>query len=154
MPKQVRHDCHCHSDENRNLCRLEKMLKQVQHDNGYDYLYLYIMLTITHNTGYIYILTTENNKVMYIGVTSNLTRRVFEHKTHIYKGFTNKYNVTKLVYYEEFPEIEQAIAREKQLKNWHREWKNQLVESMNPNWIDLSETIGITINEPKDLSFR
>ncbi|MBO7432940.1 MAG: GIY-YIG nuclease family protein [Salinivirgaceae bacterium] len=101
------------------------------------------MSAITNKTGYIYILTTENNKVMYIGVTSNLVKRVYEHKTHVYKGFTSKYNVTKLVYFEEFPEIEQAIFREKQLKKWHREWKNQLVESMNPKWKDLSEMIGL-----------
>ena len=101
------------------------------------------MSAITNKTGYIYILTTENNKVMYIGVTSNLVKRVYEHKTHVYKGFTSKYNVTKLVYFEEFPEIEQAISREKQLKKWHREWKNQLVESMNPKWKDLSEMIGL-----------
>jgi putative endonuclease len=101
------------------------------------------MSAITNKTGYIYILTTENNKVMYIGVTSNLVKRVYEHKTHVYKGFTSKYNVTKLVYFEEFPEIEQAILREKQLKKWHREWKNQLVESMNPKWTDLSEMIGL-----------
>ncbi|MBR5167771.1 MAG: GIY-YIG nuclease family protein [Salinivirgaceae bacterium] len=101
------------------------------------------MSAITNKTGYIYILTTENNKVMYIGVTSNLVKRVYEHKTHVYKGFTSKYNVTKLVYFEEFPEIEQAILREKQLKKWHREWKNQLVESMNPKWKDLSEMIGL-----------
>ena len=101
------------------------------------------MSAITNKTGYIYILTTENNKVMYIGVTSNLVKRVYEHKTHVYKGFTSKYNVAKLVYFEEFPEIEQAILREKQLKKWHREWKNQLVESMNPKWKDLSEMIGL-----------
>ena len=88
--------------------------------------------------GYVYFMTNENNRALYIGVTSDLTKRVLEHKHHKYEGFTDKYNCTKLVYYEECNDIAAAIAREKQLKNWHRDWKNNLVKQMNPDWKDLS----------------
>ena len=76
---------------------------------------------------------------MYVGVTNNLLRRLYEHKNHLIEGFTKKYNVTKLVYYEESPDVLAAIAREKQLKGWSRIKKNGLVESENPEWNDLSE---------------
>lgn len=88
---------------------------------------------------YTYIMTNSNNSVLYIGVTSNLTKRVLEHKNHIYKGFSDKYNCTKLVYFEEFNNINDAIKREKQLKNWHRDWKTNLITNFNNNWKDLSE---------------
>jgi putative endonuclease len=78
------------------------------------------------------------NTVLYIGVTNDLYRRVNEHKSHEFKGFTQKYNCDKLVYFEAFGYVEDAIAREKQLKNWKREWKNELIERKNPDWIDLS----------------
>ncbi len=81
----------------------------------------------------------KNNTTIYIGVTSDLQRRIFEHKEHITEGFTNKYNCEKLLYYEEFISICDAIEREKQLKRWHREWKDNLIRSMNPNFVDLSE---------------
>ncbi|MCE3232630.1 MAG: Excinuclease subunit domain protein [Rickettsiaceae bacterium] len=77
--------------------------------------------------------------MMYIGVTNNLERRTFEHKSKLIDGFTKKYNITKLVYYEETSSIESAILREKQLKGWVRRKKNNLVEKMNPKWSDLSE---------------
>jgi putative endonuclease len=82
--------------------------------------------------------------VLYIGVTNDIVRRVAEHKTKINKGFTYKYNCEKLVYYETFALMIEAIAREKQLKNWKREWKNELVNDFNPEWKDLSEKIGVT----------
>ena len=88
---------------------------------------------------YTYIMTNSNNSVLYIGVTSNLTKRVLEHKNHMYKGFSDKYNCTKLVYFEEFYKINDAIKREKQLKNWHRDWKINLITNFNNNWKDLSE---------------
>ncbi len=88
---------------------------------------------------YVYILTNKNNNVMYVGVTNNLLRRLYEHKNHLIEGFTKKYNVTKLVYYEESPDVLSANAREKQLKGWSRIKKNELVESENPEWNDLSE---------------
>ena len=88
---------------------------------------------------YVYILTTQNNKVMYIGVTNNLQRRVYEHQEEKIEGFTKKYHVHKLVYFEEYSDVQYAIEREKQLKKWIRVKKNNLVETKNPNWDDLSE---------------
>src|SRR5574344_790023 len=95
------------------------------------------------NHGYVYLLSNCYNTVLYIGVTNNLCRRVAEHKAKINKGFTYKYNVNKLVYFEFFPTITAAIAREKQLKNWKREWKDALVNDKNPEWNDLSDSIGV-----------
>src|SRR3972149_8473014 len=87
---------------------------------------------------YVYILSNKSNKVLYIGVTNNLERRLYEHKNKIIKGFTSKYNLQKLVYFEEFNEANLAIAREKQLKGWLREKKNALISSVNPDQRDLS----------------
>ena len=87
---------------------------------------------------YVYILTNWNNKVMYTGMTNNLERRLFEHKNKLVEGFTKKYNVNKLVYYEHTTNIHSAITREKEIKNWLREKKNNLVVSINPEWKDLS----------------
>jgi len=89
-------------------------------------------------TYYVYLLTNWDNKVMYLGVTNNLERRLHEHKNKLVKGFTEKYNVNKLVYFEETQDVSAAIAREKEIKKWRREKKNQLVNRMNPNWEDLS----------------
>ena len=85
----------------------------------------------------IYIMTNQFNTVLYTGVTSNLLRRVTEHKDKTIPGFTSKYNVTKLVHYEEYATMEEAIAREKQLKGGSRQKKVDLVNSMNPEWKDL-----------------
>ncbi len=87
---------------------------------------------------YVYILTNQNNNVLYIGVTNNLVRRIYEHKNKFVEGFSKRYKVTKLVYYETSKSIESAIEREKQLKNWHRDWKVNLVNQFNPEWKDLS----------------
>lgn len=87
---------------------------------------------------YVYMLTNYNNKVLYTGVTNNLCRRLYEHKSKLIKGFTEKYNVNKLVYFEESNNPEAAIKREKQIKGWKREKKNNLIEAMNPKWEDLS----------------
>ncbi len=84
-------------------------------------------------------MASPNNSVLYLGVTSDIERRVFEHKTHAVAGFSAKYNTIKLVYLEEFNAIEAAIAREKQLKRWSRSKKERLIESMNPQWRDLSQ---------------
>jgi putative endonuclease len=81
---------------------------------------------------------TNNSKTIYIGVTNDLHRRLFEHKNKLIEGFTKKYKLTKLVYYETCSSIEDAIRREKQLKNWHRQWKINLIESVNKEWKDLS----------------
>lgn len=82
-----------------------------------------------------------NNKVMYIGVTNDLARRVYEHKNKLVEGFTEKYNINKLVYYENFFDISEAIHREKELKKWRREKKNKLVENLNIEWKDLSDLL-------------
>jgi putative endonuclease len=87
--------------------------------------------------GYIYILTNQNNTVLYTGVASDLVKRVQEHKEHRYGGFTKKYDVTRLVYYETFSSIERAIEREKQIKSGSRQKKNNLINSINPEWKDL-----------------
>lgn len=84
-------------------------------------------------------LTNDYGNVLYVGVTSNLQRRLYEHKTGAVDGFTKRYNVHKLVYYESTSDIRDAIAREKQIKGWTRAKKNELVESMNPNWRDLAK---------------
>ena len=86
---------------------------------------------------YVYILTNSKNTVLYTGVTNNLLRRVSEHKTMFLQGFTQQYSVTKLVYFEEHEYVEDAIAREKQIKKWKRAWKIRLIEEMNPYWRDL-----------------
>lgn len=87
---------------------------------------------------YVYILASKKNGTLYIGVTNNVIRRMYEHKEGKVKGFTKRYSVDRLVYFESTPEIQVAIAREKQLKNWKREWKIVLIEKENPNWNDLS----------------
>jgi putative endonuclease len=89
------------------------------------------------HTYYIYILTNKNKTVLYIGVTNDLTRRVYEHKNKLLKGFTNKYNIDLLIYFEIFNDIKEAIQREKRLKEWKREWKENLINSFNPEWKDL-----------------
>jgi len=88
---------------------------------------------------YVYILASKKNGTLYIGETNNLYRRISEHKSGLIKGFTQKYKVDKLVYYEETNYINNAIAREKQLKGWLREKKIALIESFNPSWEDLSK---------------
>ncbi len=91
--------------------------------------------------GYIYFMTNHTNKVLYIGVTNSLKRRISEHSSGMGSDFTHKYNCTKLVYYECFPDINQAINREKQLKHFKRSWKNDLIASINPEWKDLGSEI-------------
>jgi len=88
---------------------------------------------------YVYLLTNWNNKVIYVGVTNDLNRRLYEHKNKIVQGFTQKYNLNKLVYFEETNDVNAAITREKEIKKWRREKKDKLVNQLNPNWIDLSE---------------
>lgn len=86
---------------------------------------------------HIYITTNYANTTFYIGVTNDIIRRVFEHKNKSINGFTSKYNLNKLVYFEETNNIDSAIQREKQLKNWHRNWKINLIKETNPNFDDL-----------------
>ena len=90
------------------------------------------------NNYYVYILASQRNGTLYIGVTNDLARRVYEHKNSLIEGFTKKYNVKTLVYYEMTDDIGVAINREKCLKKWNRKWKLNLIESQNPEWKDLS----------------
>ena len=86
---------------------------------------------------YVYILTTRNNTALYTGFTNNIQRRVFEHKSGVNEGFSKKYHVHKLVYFELFDYVDTAIAREKQIKGYSREKKIKLIEAMNPEWREL-----------------
>ena len=86
---------------------------------------------------YVYVLTNQNNHVMYIGMTNDLKRRVYEHINEIYDGFTKKYHIHKLVYFEKYFHPQEAILREKQLKHWSRDKKIALIEKLNPKWDDL-----------------
>lgn len=86
---------------------------------------------------YVYMLASARNGTLYVGVTSDLVKRVYEHKAKLVKGFTSRYNVDKLVWFEQSDSIESAIAREKQLKEWKRAWKIELIEETNPYWNDL-----------------
>jgi len=86
---------------------------------------------------WVYLLSNKRNGAIYTGVTNNLYKRVYEHKKNMVKGFTKKYKIHNLVYYEEYENSEEAIAREKQLKKWMRSWKKNLIEKENPKWIDL-----------------
>ena len=95
------------------------------------------------NQNAVYIMTNYLNSTFYIGVTNNLYRRVKEHKDKYNKGFTSKYNLCKLIYFEISESIEVAILREKQLKNWKRQWKIDLIQSINPSFKDLSSEIGL-----------
>ncbi|HJD60439.1 MAG TPA: GIY-YIG nuclease family protein [Rickettsia endosymbiont of Omalisus fontisbellaquei] len=88
---------------------------------------------------WVYILCSNKQGTLYIGITNNIIRRAYEHKQKIIKGFTSKYNITKLVYTEEFTDIKEALTREKNLKKWKRSWKIELIEKTNPEWKDLIE---------------
>jgi putative endonuclease len=90
---------------------------------------------------YVYILASKRNGTLYIGITSDLIKRVWEHKNKVVEGFTQKYNVDKLVYYEQYQDAENAIRREKRLKKYSRKWKLDLIEKFNPNWKDLYDDI-------------
>jgi len=94
-----------------------------------------------HTESYIYLLANKNNNVLYTGVTSDLIRRVYEHKAKLVKGFTQKYNVDRLVYYEACANIVVAIEREKQIKAWSRKKKNDLINTLNPEWSDLYRSL-------------
>ena len=88
---------------------------------------------------YVYILASKRNGTLYVGVTSDILKRVWQHKNKVFKGFTDKYNVNKLVYIDTFCDINEAIKREKQIKKWNRKWKTDLIEKDNPDWFDLYE---------------
>ena len=89
---------------------------------------------------FVYILSNNHHTVFYVGFTDNLERRVYEHKNSLLEGFTKKYNVHKLLYFEEFQLAEEALHKEKQVKRYKREWKENLINSINPEWKDLYES--------------
>lgn len=90
---------------------------------------------------YVYILFSERNGTLYVGVTRDLIRRVYEHKSHLIEGFSKKYHVDKLGYFEIHGDVKEAIKREKQIKNWRRQWKLELIEKENPEWCDLYQNL-------------
>jgi putative endonuclease len=96
---------------------------------------------VTVKSGYVYIMTNKNNTVLYTGVTSDLQKRVWQHREELVEGFTKRYNVAKLVYYEICPDMLSAIAREKQLKGGSRQKKVDLINGLNPEWRDLYEDL-------------
>ena len=93
---------------------------------------------------YVYILASKRNGTLYIGVSNNAARRIYEHKNDLCEGFTKKYSVHLLVYLERFDNIQDAILREKQLKKWNRAWKIRLIEENNPKWLDLYDEISFS----------
>jgi len=90
---------------------------------------------------FVYMLASERNGTLYVGVTGNLPKRLGEHRDALVEGFTKKYGVHKLVWFEEFSDVHEAILREKRIKKWRRTWKLELIEKMNPDWSDLFEQI-------------
>ena len=94
-------------------------------------------------TYYVYILSSKRNGTLYIGVTNDLERRLYEHRNNLIEGFTNKYNVHHLVYFQDVNDIQSALQREKQLKRWTRKWKLELIEKFNPEWRDLADDFNL-----------
>jgi len=92
-------------------------------------------------TYYVYILASKRNGTLYIGLTSNFSRRLYEHRNDLLPGFTSKYRVHRLVHCETFDDVKAAIVREKRLKKWNRQWKINLIENVNPEWRDLYEEL-------------
>ena len=90
---------------------------------------------------FVYILASQRHGTLYVGVTNNLVRRIYEHREKLIEGFTSQYNVTRLVWFDQTESIEEAITHEKRLKRWRREWKIELIEKTNPTWDDLYERI-------------
>jgi len=93
------------------------------------------------NNYYVYILTNFTNTVLYVGITNDLKRRVYEHKNHLTDGFTDKYNCNKLVWYESTVDVKSAILKEKQIKKWKREFKENIINKFNPEWKDLHSSL-------------
>ena len=108
-----------------------------------NFLYCFCYNTVMY---YVYILTNANNNVFYVGITGRIIRRIFEHKESVLPGFTQRYRVKKLLYYEEYTDVRQALEREKKLKKWHHSWKVDLINKFNPTWRDLREDLGIDLS--------
>ncbi len=101
---------------------------------------VFLMVLLMQHS-YVYILASQKNGTLYVGVTSDLAKRIYEHKNDLIDGFSKKYNIHDLVYYEVHNEIEEAITREKQIKKWNRNWRLRLIEERNPGWKDLYDEI-------------
>ncbi len=104
---------------------------------------------MNNKSGYVYILVNQNNTTIYIGVTSNLVKRIYQHKNKFVDGFSKKYNLNKLVYFEVVDNIESAIALEKYLKGKKRDYKNNLINKFNPEWKDLYNTLYKSFRRPE-----
>jgi putative endonuclease len=125
------------------------MPDQVRHDIRINHLIYYrdtiskggIQEEIVNRQPAVYILASKRNGTLYIGVTSNLVKRIWEHKNNMVEGFTKRYTVHRLVWYELHESMESALTREKRLKNWKRKWKLELIETRNPKWLDLYNMI-------------
>ncbi len=102
---------------------------------------IHVLQSIGMRGGYVYILTNNPNGVLYVGVTNDLVRRVFEHRSGFVEGFTKRYGLKMLVYIETFDDIRNAIQREHNIKHWSRAWKVRMIVAANPNWCDLFKTI-------------
>ena len=102
---------------------------------------IYSVQNILMKSYYVYILTNKNNRVFYVGVTSNMIKRAYEHKNKLIEGFSSKYNLSKLVYFEDTASVETALEREKKLKKWRRDFKINLISKTNPDWHDLYDDI-------------
>jgi putative endonuclease len=102
---------------------------------------IHVLQTIRMKGGYVYILTNGPNGILYVGVTSDLVRRIFEHRSGFVAGFTKQYGLKRLVYFEQFDDIRDAIQREHNIKHWPRAWKVRKIVAMNPDWDDLYDTI-------------
>lgn len=96
---------------------------------------------MTEKNFYVYMMASKKNGTIYVGVTSDLKKRVWQHKNNVVEGFTEKYDVHNLVWYEHHENAESAITKEKRMKDWHREWKIKRIVEMNPNWKDLYDDI-------------
>lgn len=105
---------------------------------------------LRHKTYFVYILASKRNGTLYVGVTNNIDRRVQEHKHDVNDGFTKRYQVHRLVWYELHDSIVEAIRREKQLKKWNRSWKLRLIEKHNPAWLDLVDADGFVLALPRE----
>ncbi len=99
---------------------------------------------------YVYILASRKNGTLYVGVTSDLIKRVWQHKNSVVEGFTSKYTVHNLVYFEQYANAESAIRREKRLKSWKRQWKLELIDKTNPQWLDQYPALLDPLVKPKD----
>jgi putative endonuclease len=102
---------------------------------------IHVLLNCAMRGGFVYIMTNKRNGILYVGVTNDLTRRAYEHHEGLTKGFTKRYGLKRLVYYEQHDDMRNAIQREKTIKHWSRAWKVRTIHKFNPDWADLSEAL-------------